>query len=980
MRCSTRCHDLRSPLRRLRPRGAGSLTSGPRPAAILLSPLIAATMLLSALQLSSAADQAPPAAQPSASEQLHWSFRPLHRPAPPTTNDTTVSGIDKFVLARLEKLGLTFAPEADRRTLARRLSLDLIGLPPTPEDVEKFIQDTSPQAYEHLVDRLLASPHYGERWGRQWLDVTGYADSNGYIRHDSPRPLAYHYRDYVIRSLNEDKPYDQLWVEQLAGDELVNYHTAQQLTPTQVQTLAATHYLRNAPDGTDNTEGNEITRVIERYAVLESQLQTTMSAMFGMTIDCARCHDHKFDPIPQSDYYSLQAIFYPAFNVKSWVQPKDRWIYAAGQAEIAAWRHSIEQADREVAALQKEFREWLFQHRPPGQVVYRDDFSAPSLAMSWSGTAPGDSLTPATTLTAIDSSTAPAAKVDAGRLAVIAAGSGDSRWLATQRKFDWTPDKIGHWIQVTFDLVESRGPNGQPAERVGYYIALHDYDDNSEVQGGNILLDGNPAGGANAVLDYPGSDQQGLGTVGTTGYLPGRNLGVRITRTAENEYLLQQLVDGSPEEKTLRLTADQLPDGAFGFELCCSRSFTIDNLLIESSPPESDKSAPTAEQAEFAQQLAERNQQLATALAAVNAKRLPEPGKLAWATDLSSTPPDVPLLKRGEYDQPGKLVPPGPLSALSDPDNVYQPGPVPSDARTTGRRLAFARWATRPNSRAAALLARVHADRLWRGHFGQGLVPTPENFGASGLEPTHPELLEWLAAELVSTGWSQKALHRAIVRSRTYRQESSASPASIEKDPQNAAYSRFPAHRLEAEQIRDSLLAVSGVLNPKAGGPAVEIVDPGTRQIVLPAPQGAGPHEVDRRSIYIRYRRSQPLSFLRAFDQANPDPNCVVRATSTVVAQSLAMLNSEFATRMGREFASRIINATELKTDDERIRFAFETALIRPPTAAEALRCQEFLQAQQARRSNLPAAAAQQAAWSDLCRMLLATNEFLYLQ
>jgi len=236
-------------------------------------------------------------------EKNFWAFRPNQRPKiPPVANkDACATAIDRFVLAGLEHKGLSFATEASRIALVRRLYLDLIGLPPTPTEVTSFINDSAPDAYEKLVDKLLASPQYGERWAQQWLDAVGYADSNGYIRHDSARPLAYRYRDYVIRSFNDDKPYDQFWLEQLAGDELVSYADAQTLSLEQLDTLIATHFLRNAPDGTDDTEGNEAQRTMERYAVLEGQLQITMSSMFGMTIECARCHSHKFDPIPHSD-------------------------------------------------------------------------------------------------------------------------------------------------------------------------------------------------------------------------------------------------------------------------------------------------------------------------------------------------------------------------------------------------------------------------------------------------------------------------------------------------------------------------------------------------------------------------------------------------------------------------------------------------------------------------------------------------------
>lgn len=925
---------------------------------------------------SAAAGDEPQQSTTQAHDQAFWAFRRLHRPEVPRVGEHAIQGLDAFVLSRLAQEGLSFAPEADRRTLCRRLHLDLIGLPPSPSAVAQFLDDQTPHAVEHLVDRLISSPQYGERWGRQWLDVVGYADSNGYIRHDSPRPLAYRYRDYVIHSLNDDKPYDQFWREQLAGDELAGNREVDQLSPQQIQQLIATHYLRNAPDGTDNTEGNETTRVIERYAVLEAILQTTMSAMFGMTIECARCHDHKFDPIPQTDYYSLQAIFYPAFNVKEWVQPKDRWIYAAGQTEIAAWKASQEQAEQAVAALQTKHQGWLAANRPPGVLRWSDDFSAESVAVNWSATAPGDSLPEAAVRTALDGSVAPAARLEDGRLSLLAAGAGDSRWLSTKQVFDWTPAEIGQWMQVTFDLTDSRGAGGQPAERVGFYIALHDYDDNSPVPGGNILFDGNPAGGAGVVLDYPGSDQKGLGVIGTTSYLPGRNFGVRITRTEEDVYLLEQLVGGQPETRTITLTAAQLPDGGFGYELCCARNFTVDNVAMESSAePARDQQVEQA-LAEYTRQLDARNQELSAAVAAVNSQRLPEPEKIAWATDLGQTPPDVHLLERGDYFRPGAAIVPGMLSALSDADQKGALQTLTEKSSTTGRRLAFAHWATQPDSPAAALLARVQADRIWRGHFGQGLVPTPENFGASGVQPTHPELLEWLAAELVDHGWRLKHIHRLIVLSQTYRQSGEASPQSLERDPQNLAYSRFPVHRLEAEQVRDSMLAVAGVLNPKAGGPAVEFVDRGDRQVILPEPTGPGPHAVDRRSIYIRYRRSQPLTFLRAFDQASPDPNCVARGSSTVVAQSLAMLNGEFAQRMGREFARRVLAESPADSEEERIRSAFQIALAREPSTAELTRCRDYLTSKTTADNSVE---TWQAALSDLCRLLLATNEFLYL-
>lgn len=926
-------------------------------------------------------------ANAESTESNFWSFRRLERPAVPSIRQTeqVASPIDQFILERLEHEGLSLSEQADPRMLVRRLYLDLTGLLPTPVQVEEYLSAQSrPNSYAELVDRLLASPHYGERWGRQWLDVVGYSDSNGYIRHDSPRPLAWHYRDYVIQSLNQDKPYDQFWIEQLAGDELVNYAVSQQLSADDIQKLVATHFLRNAPDGTDNTEGNEITRVMERYAVLESQLQITISSMFGITIDCARCHSHKFDPIPQRDYYALQSIFYPAFNVKQWTQPKDRWIHAVGQTELAAWKSQNEQLDKETDSIKSEFDEWMRVHRPAGMVLFQDDFSGDSLKAKWSDTAPGDDSSAGQPAVNLDSTSVPAALIKDGRLSLLAAPAGDSVWLVTKQAFDWTPDRVGDWIEATFDLVDVRGPDGRSADRIGYYIALYDYDDSRDPKEGNtpkgnILFDGYPAGGAPLTIDYPGHDRRPAGKLGRTNYTSGHNFGVRVTQFEEGQFLLQHLVDGRSEQPTQRLKADELPDGGFGFELCCSRSFLVDNVKIERSLNDSEKSSVSGDQARSVTEVTDRKQKMTEAIAAVDRRRSREPERIAWVTDLSDTPPVVPLLKRGNYFQAGAAVDPGPLSVLIDDDNKMEVSPPVSGSKTTGRRLAFARWATSPGSRAAALMARVQVDRIWRGHFGRGLVPTPENFGASGVRPTHPELLEWLAARLIEEGWRQKSIHRQIVMSRVYRQTSVASEQADQRDAQNLLYSHFPAHRLDAEMIRDGMLETAGTLNLKPGGPAVEPVDLGNRQIVLAVPSESGPHESDRRSIYIRHRRTQPLTFLQVFDQGTPEPNCVVRSTATVVAQSLAQLNGEFSVRMGRAFADRIAKDAGPKLED-RVRYAFLAAFAREPDTTELNRSLEFLNSQSQLRSRNDSSGADLSSLADFCRMLLATNEFTQLQ
>lgn len=919
-----------------------------------------------------------------------WSFQPLRRPPIPAVKNPSLAAtpIDAFLLAALEQQGLTFSPPADRRTLARRLSLDLIGLPPAPEEVEQFVGDTSLDAYSRRVDRWLASPGYGEHWGRHWLDVVGYSDSNGYHRADTPRPLAYRYRDYVVRAFNADKPYDRFWLEQLAGDELYQGKELDQSTREVKDAVIATHFLRNGPDGTDSTEGNEMVRTIERYAVLEQQLQITISAMFGLTIDCARCHSHKFDPLPQTDYYALQAIFYPAFNVKHWVPPKDRFIHLATPQQIAHWQAETQRVDKKIAGLKRGLAGWVREHRPRGRVLFADAFDSAShrLAPRWTNTAPGDDTKAGQLGVNVDSATPPGARIVEQTLQLIEAGADSSGWLTTSETFDWTPNTKAAAIQVTFDLVDDKlgaeggKPPGSPAARIGFYVGLHDYDDSSSLTGGNVLFDGNPAGGAAVIVDYPGRDARSAGRIGTMGYKPGHNYGVRITNIGSGTFQIEQLVDGMPDEQTVTLTQEQLRDGAFGFEYCCGRSFVVDNVAIEEFSAASDTNAAKGPLADFSKELQQKRAELDRAIKDAESERPEKPGKVAWVTDLSPVPPEVHLLKRGRYFDPGPPIEPAGLSVLSDSGNSFQAEPPFPNAKTTGRRLAFARWATRPNSRAAALLARVHVNRLWMWHFGRGLVETPGNFGALGARPTHPDLLEWLAFEFVDTGWSTKHIQRLILNSNAYRQLRHPTEKALAVDRDNRLLWGFPVHRLQSEAVRDSMLAVAGILNRSMGGPGVDYQRLPDRRIVVPVSAENGLHESHRRSLYLKSRRSEPVTFLQTFDQATAEPNCLMRSTSTVVSQALAVLNGEFVLRTAELFAERV--RMTAGTDKRRqVDLAFELAFCRSPTEPERKRTIEFLQSQSERYlrdGETTASAAAQRALVGLCQTLFACNEFIY--
>lgn len=896
----------------------------------------------------------------------HWAFRPQTWPTLPDVVSTCEirTAVDRYLLSALEAKGLTFSPEADRYMLIRRLSFDLTGLPPTPEEIEAFVGDERPDAYERLVDRYLASPHYGERWGKWWLDAAGYADSNGYFSADSDRPFAYRYRDYVVAALNRDVAFDQFLREQLAGDELCGYRPGSEVRPEQIGPLVATHFLRNAQDGTGESDGNPDEVRADRYSVLEGTQQIIGSALLGLTLQCARCHDHKFEPITQAEYYQLQAILAGAFDPEHWVKPNERQLVTASAADSAAWEAQIRQIDAGVARLRGEFTAWVREHRPRGQVLFEDHFDSPDqLAHRWTNTAPGDDGPAGAPPVQVGAASAPAALAQDGALRVIESGGGANRWLSTAATFDWTPDEPGASIEATFDLVADRvAAEGPAAERIGYYLGLHDYDDNAGTSGGNILIDGNPAGGAAIHVDYPGADSRAAGVIGAGGYVPGRNYGVRITNRGEGNYQLEHLVDGVPEEKTVTLTEADLAAGGFGFEFCCNRSFIVDNVMIEISPPQTSPDV-----AEYAKTYQQKRQELEAAVADLNRQRSERPGRTAVVVDVSPTPPDWFLLVRGNYSQHGPRVQPGVPAALSEASNSYTLVPE-AGAASSGRRSALARWLTQPVSRAAALLARVTVNRVWQHHFGVGICATPENLGFSGSPPSHPELLEHLAEQFVRNGL--KSLHRAIVFSTAYRQSSLPREDALRVDADNRLLWRWPLRRLDAESLRDAALAASGELDRAMGGRYVPTHRNGAGEVVVDENLPGG----RRRSLYLQQRRTQTLSVLEVFDAPSIVTNCTRRSSSTIPLQSLSALNSEFAVARARGLAERLSGVPS----GDILCQAFLLVAGRPPRDEEQAAAERFLRAQPGNYGDRPDAERQ--ALVDFCQMLLAGNAFLYLE
>ncbi|MFN0167197.1 MAG: PSD1 and planctomycete cytochrome C domain-containing protein [Bryobacteraceae bacterium] len=688
-------------------------------------------------------------------DRQHWAFQPPKRPAPPNvkTKGRMRNPIDAFVLAELENRSLTLSPESDRTTLIRRLSFDLVGLPPSPGEVDAFVADRSPDAYEKLVERLLASERYGERWGRHWLDAAGYADSEGVLAADVIRENAWRYRDYVIRAFNQDKPYDRFLLEQFAGDEISDFRRYDKLPAEVHEALAATGFLRTAVDATrDDFLPKDFAEYLWR-TVFDTE-QIAVSATMGLTIQCARCHDHKYEPIAQKDYYRIQSIF--------------------------------------AGAL-----------RPTGPVL-------------------------------------PTYK----RLVVDATKE-------DQKKAEITNGPLDGVVKALKDL---------RAARLKQYRARHSK--------------GEKATEAEVRAEFP-----------------------------EFGALAERLDDEIRAEETKRI---HLP--------------TIRALY-----------------------------------------------------DLDAKPIPTHLLQRGDPLRPGEVVEPGVPAVLAAWSEFSVPSP-PADAKTTGRRTAFARWLTRPDH---PLTSRVMMNRIWAGHFGAGIVPSLDNFGKSGPAPVNQPLLDWLSTEFVARGWSIKTMHRMIVTSATYRQSSAAIAAALKIDPDNKYLWRMSPRRLEAETIRDAVLAVAGTLDPTMYGEPVAAKTKSSGEVVPEGEECRG-----RRSVYQLVRRSSMQSFLNAFDAPVMEINCTRRVVSTSATQALALMNSDFITAQAGRFAARVLDEAppgDSLADPRTVARAFRLALVRPPNAAELQSLETFVRKQSDLYPGAAGRILKYRVYADLCQALLSANEFIYV-
>lgn len=736
-------------------------------------------------------------------ERHHWSFQPIRRPPLPIVRNAELvrSPIDSFLLAALEAKGLSYGPLADRQTLVRRVYFDLTGLPPSPSAVERFVNDSSPDAYERLIDELLASPAYGEHWGRHWLDVVGYADSDGYSGMDSPRKWAYRYRDYVIRAFNDDKPWNDFLVEQLAGDELLAQPLAN-LTTEQADRLIATGMLRMGPDGTSD---GTVDQNLARNDVIASTIKIVSSSLLGLTVGCAQCHDHRYDPISQTDYYRMRAIFEPAYDWKNWRAPNARL--------VSLWTNETrKKADAVTVKLQA---------------------------------------------------------------------------ITTERNA--ALDKI---VTETFERELAK----LPADEQSAARAAHD----------------------------------------TTAE----------KRSDEQKDLIKQHPFLNVDRGTVYL---YLPDRLEGF----NKKWDERTAKVQKEMPADD----------FVQCLTEI------------------PGQI----------PTTKLFARGDVNSPKQDVSPGELTVLNTEGfTIASDDP---EVATSGRRLAYARHLTDGHH---PLVARVLVNRFWMNHFGRGLVTTPADFGVLGQPPSNPALLDWLADDFMAGGWKLKRLHRMIVTSTAYQQSSQHRAELDAIDPENRLLGRMGIRRLEAEMLRDALLATSGRLSAKKFGPPVPITPDEVGQIVVGVdtrdsagrPTGKvvdlGEDEF-RRSIYVQVQRSKPLGMLETFDAPIMSPNCERRASSTNAPQSLLLMNNTFVLQQADAMAQRI--EKEVGTDATvQFQRAWQLAFCRAPSASQTRAGVAFLGEQSAiiaaNSRTVPKAEPKPAhiALSNLCQVLVISNGFLYVE
>ncbi len=906
---------------------------------------------------------------PVTENKPHWAFIPPVRPQVPQVSRAgwVSSPVDAFILARLDKEGLKPSPEVDRITLLRRLSLDLIGLPPSPEEVDAFLADQSPKAYEKQVERLLASPHYGERWARIWLDAARYADSNGYEK-DAPRSVWF-YRDWVINALNHDLPYDQFIIDQIAGDMLPN--------ATQDQ-IVATGFLRNSMI---NEEGGVDPEQFRMEAMFD-RMEAIGKGILGVTIQCAQCHNHKFDPIRQEEYYRIFAFLNDTHEANVTVYTPDQQmkrseIYRRTQELETALQHRHPDWMQRMAAWEEQVKN----DQPPWTVLRPEveDISTGGereipmkdgsmLALGYAPTkhkvkfiaktdvqnvtamrlelltdpnlpagGPGRSTQGLGALTEFIVEAAPAdgpAKIQKVKI-VKATADINPPETPLQPKFADNSGKkrVTGPVQYAIDSNDDTawGIDAGPGRRNQSRKAVFNFEKPVSFPGGtvfNIYL-AMMHGGANS----DDNENNNLGRV---------RLSVTIAPDPHADPLPQNVRD------ILSIPRDQRSPAQLRAEFSYWRT-----TVPEWKDADDQIAAIWREYPEGATQLV------------LNAR----------LDDHRETH----ILKRGDFLQPDARVEPGVPAFLN---------PLPANAPLN--RLTFARWLV---DRKSPTTARSIVNRIWQSYFGTGIVATAENFGTQCDPPSNQELLDWMAVEFMDSGWSLKKLHRTIVLSSAYRQSSVVSPEMLSKDPDNRLIARGPRLRVDAEIVRDVALSASGLLNPQVGGPSVYppapsfLFEPPASYSKKSWKSAEGPDRY-RRALYTFRFRSVPYPALQAFDAPNGESSCVRRSRSNTPLQALTTLNEPLFVEAAQALAMRTLKDGGTR-DQDRIAYAFRLCVSRPPTGQETEVLLKLLDKQRTRLSegwlsakDLAGATpppgstpTQLAAWTAVSRVLLNLDE-----
>lgn len=853
----------------------------------------------------------------------HWAFSRIEKPAVPVLAGQTIPHpIDAFVQQKLNAHQLSLSPEADRATLIRRLFQDLLGVQPTPEEADAFLQDSAPDAYEQLVDRLLQNPHYGERWGRHWLDQARYADSNGYTI-DAPR-IMWPYRDWVIDAINRDLPFDQFTIEQLAGDLLPN--------PTKLQHLA-TGFHRNT---LINQEGG-VKPDQYRHEAIVDRVNTTGAVWLGLTVGCAQCHTHKYDPLSHEDYYRLYAFFNQcddANNEASTLPVMEEEIFGwtedqlAQLAEVKQLRAQLTDLENQLsAAKSKNLLAHAWNWKPADITDYRTLGMAsflrqPDGSLLSDGKAPPNDTYQITLRTPTERFTAMRLRVlPDDSLPMKGPGLADGNFVLTDAEIKFR-EKIFRFTTASADHSQEKY---------------------------NIL---------DAIDDKP-----------TTGWA--------INVSEEQKKANPNLSMHAPHEAVFVLgTPIEKVEVVLFLKHDINKGYLIGRFAIDISdvdPPVNETPALEAQIAEIKQELDQRESKLPGLAKSVNQMVMKDTAEKR----------ETFRLDRGDFLSPDTTA--GPLGPAVP--NSLAIGPQP-EFRT---RLDLARWLV---SRDNPLTTRVTINRIWMRYFGRGLVDTENDFGAQGTPPTHPELLDWLAAEFMDRGWSMKQMHRLIVTSQTYRQSSEERPAAVAADPRNLWLGRQSRVRVDAEIVRDMILSTSGALTPRIGGPSVHPPQPAGvysfTQSVKTWPETTGPDRY-RRTMYTMFYRSAPYPLLTTFDAPEFSTVCTRRSRSNTPLQALAIANDPMFVELAQKLATRVLQDKSIPSEPaDRIQRMFRLCLIRQPTDAERQLLVEFWHrqvglytsdAEEAKKlapndlAEIPPAEA--AAWVGLARLLFNTDEFL---